>query len=169
MRTITTNLYLFSELSKDVQNKVINNMRESCYQANSEIDWLDAEDAITQVEEIANVNVSIQQSSQGFYVDHFRDKNEEYELTDEQQFEQFRKNFLDQYKESMWCDYIMLKVVEEWQFEHRRSYAGNVAWMIVSFCEKIEHCCLSYFDDDCVKGWIDAQDFEFTEDGKLYQ
>lgn len=170
MRTIETTLYEFGELNQEAKQTAVKLLRERCYCANAEWTWEDARATIKTVEETAGVRCDINESSQGFYVNHaFRRGEVRYDLSDKDEFEQFRKNFIDQYKESMWCDYIMLKVVEEWQFEHHRSYAGNVAWMIVSFCEKIEHGCLSYFDDDCVKDWIDAQDFEFTEDGKLYQ
>lgn len=170
MRTITTNLYQYSELNEQAKQYAIKSLRDRCYEANSRTDWLDANDTITQVEEIANVNVSIQQSSQGYYVEYaWRRNGDYYDKTDQEEFEDFRLDYINQFKENLWCDHMMLKLVKEWEYDERRSYAGNVAQVLVKFCEKIEHGCLSYFDDDAVDDWIECQDFEFTEDGKLYQ
>lgn len=168
MRTIEVNLYQFSELNEKARKFAIDSLRERSVEVNSDMDWSDANDCMEKVKEIANVRVSIQQSSQGFYADHYHCNYEEYELTDKEQFENFRKCYLDYYTEDMWCDTTMHKIVREWTFDERRSYASNVAWMLVDFCEQIWRSTLDYYDDVSVIEWIDAQCFEFTEEGKVY-
>lgn len=169
MRTITTTLYQYSELNEQAKKDAIRALRGRCAAANAEWTWEDANQTTKTVEEIGHVYCDIQQSSQGFYANHYHNKDEQYDLTDREEFEQFRKNYIEQYKEMLWCDDMMLKIVKEWEFDERRSYAGNVAWMMVKFCEKINDDCMCYFEDDNVEEWIEGQDFEFTEDGRLYQ
>ena len=168
MRTITTNLYQFSELSEAAKRAAVNNLRSEAAESAAEADWNDATSTIKFVEKVANIYADITSSSQGFYVRHCFSRTEEYELTDKEEFEAFRKRFFDEYTERMWCDKSMYDIVMRWQFDERRGYASNVAWMIVSFCEDIERLTLNYYDDDCVKEWICMNDFEFTEDGRAY-
>lgn len=168
MRTITTTLYQYSELNEQAKKDAIKALRGRCAEANAEWTWEDANQTTKTVEEIGHVWCDIQQSSQGFYANHYHNKDEQYDLTDREEFEQFRKNYIEQYKEMLWCDNMMLKIVKEWEFDERRSYAGNVAWMIVKFCEQIYDLTLDYYEDDCVEEWIGGQDMEFTEDGRLY-
>lgn len=169
MRTIETTLYQYSELNEQAKQYAIKALRQRCFEANAEWTWDDANATIKTVEETAGVRCDINESSQGFYVNNaFRRGDVHYDLSDKDEFEVFRKNYIEQYKEMLWCDQIMLKIVKEWEFDERRSYAGNVDWMIVKFCEKINDDCMCYFDDDAVEEWIEGQDFEFTEDGRLY-
>lgn len=169
MRTIETTLYQYSELNEQAKQTAVKLLRERCYCANADWTWEDASTTIKTVEETAGVRCDINESSQGFYVNHtFRRGEVHYDLSDKNEFEVFRKNYIEQYKEMLWCDQIMLKIVNEWEFDERRCYEQNVAWMIVKFCEKINDDCMCYFEDDAVEEWIEGQDFEFTEDGRLY-
>ena len=169
MRTITTDLYQYTELGDRAREYARERLRSRCYEANAEWTWEDANETIKVVEEVGHVYVDVQQSSQGFYANHYHNKREEYDLTDEEEFEQFRTKYIHEFKESLWCDHNMLKIVKEWRFDESRSYAGNVAWLIVRFCEQIYDETLCYFDDDNVEEWIYSQDFEFLNDGTLYQ
>lgn len=170
MRTIETTLYEFGELNQEAKQTAVKLLRERCYCANAEWTWEDARATIKTVEETACVRCDINESSQGFYVNHaFRRGEVRYDLPDKDEFEEFRKVYIKQFKEMLWCDQIMLDIVKNYQYCERRCYEQNVAWMIVKFCEKINDDCMCYFEDDNVEEWIRMQDFEFTEDGRLYQ
>lgn len=172
MRTITTTLYQYSELNQEAKQTAVKLLRERCYCANAEWTWEDASATINTVEETACVRCDINESSHGFYVNHAFRKGEVcsfyYDITDQQEFEVFRKRYVREFKEMLWCDQIMLDIVKNYQYCERRCYEQNVAWMIVKFCEKINDDCMCYFEDDNVEEWIRMQDFEFTEDGRLY-
>lgn len=173
MRTIETTLYEFGELNQEAKQTAVKLLRERCYCANAEWTWEDARATIKMVEETACVRCDINESSQGFYVNHAFRRGEVssfyYDMTDQQEFEVFRKKYVREFKEMLWCDQIMLDIVKNYQYCERRCYEQNVAWMIVKFCEKINDDCMYYFKDDNVEEWIRMQDFEFTEDGRLYQ
>lgn len=169
MRTIETTLYEFGELNQEAKQTAVKLLRERCYCANAEWTWEDACATIKTVEETAGVRCDINESSQGFYVNNaFRRGEVRYDLSDKDEFEEFRKVYIKQFKEMLWCDQIMLDIVKNYQYCERRCYEQNVAWMIVKFCEKINDDCMCYFEDDNVEEWIRMQDFEFTEDGRLY-
>lgn len=170
MRTIETTLYQYSELNEQAKEYAIKAMKGRCFEANAERDWDDANETIKTTEETFCVSCDIRESSQGFYVNHaFRRGEVRYDLSDKDEFEEFRKVYIKQFKEMLWCDQIMLDIVKNYPYCERRCYEQNVAWMIVKFCEKINDDCMCYFEDDAVEEWIEGQDFEFTEDGRLYQ
>ena len=169
MRTITTNLYQYTELNAIAKNNAIRLLRQRCFEANDECTWEDANETMKVVEESGNVYVDICDNSQGFYVNNHYKKFEENELTDEELFERFRDKYIRDYKEMLWCDHIMLNIVKEYKFDDSRSYSGNIGCMMVEFCKIIYNCTLDYFDDDNVEEWILGQDFEFLSDGRLYQ
>lgn len=169
MRTIETTVYEFDELTQDAKQKAIDLMREQCYCANCEWTWDDANETIKVLEETAGVRCNIQESSQGFYVQNaFRRGDVDYDLTDKQEFDKFRKRYIEQFKEDLWCDNIMLNIVQTYQYCDRMCYESNVGRMLVKFCEWINDDCLTYFKDENVEEWICGQDFEFTEDGRVY-
>ena len=170
MRTIETTLYEFGELNQEAKQTAVKLLRERCYCANAEWTWEDARATIKTVEETAGVRCDINESSHGFYVNHaFRRGEVHYDLSDKDEFEEFRKVYIKQFKEMLWCDRIMLDIVKSYPYCERRCYEQNVAWMMVDFCERINDDCMCYFEDDNVEEWILMQDFEFTEDGRLYQ
>lgn len=169
MRTIETTLYQYSELNEQAKQYAIKALRGMCYEANAEWTWNDANETIKTTEETFCVSCDIRESSQGFYVQSSWRRGEvHYDMSDKDEFEVFRKRFIEQLKEDLWCDRTMLDTVKSYVYEERRCYESNVAWMIVQFCEKINDTCLDYYDDDAVEEWIEGQDFEFTEDGRLY-
>ena len=171
MRTIITNLYQYSELNEQAKRYAINHLRERAVECASESDWMDANDTLKRVKEIAHVRVSIQQSSQGYYADWYTNTNtyEQYGLTDKDEFYKFKQDFENEFVPGMWCDYIMQAIVRSTEWDNVRiSYASNVAWMLVKFCEAMEDNTVLYYKDECVEEWICSQDFEFTEYGRLY-
>ena len=169
MRTIETTLYQFSELTETAQKEAIDRLRCASAEAAADADWEDASHIIDFTKNLAKVYADIDMNSQGWYVNHCFSRTEEYNLTDEEEFEKFRKEFKEQFKEEYWCDRTMLRIVEEWRFCDRCSYATNVAECIKSFCEDIYRVTLTYYDDECVKEWICMNDFEFRDNGRLYQ
>ena len=170
MRTIETTLYRYSELTDSAKQNAIKHLRERCVESASECDWMDANDTLKRVKEIAHVQVSIQQSSQGYYANWYTNTNEQYDLTDREEFAKFKQDFEDEFVSGTWCDNIMQSIISAAEWDNVRSgYASNVAWLLVKFCEMIENITLDYYDDDCVSEWIEGNNFEFTEDGRLYQ
>lgn len=169
MRTIETTLYEFGELNQEAKQTAVKLLRERCYCANAEWTWEDARATIKTVEETAGVRCDINESSQGFYVNHAFRRGESDFMSEKDEFEMFRHKYIREFKEMLWCDRIMLDIVKNYPYCERRCYEQNVAWMIVKFCEKINDDCMCYFEDDNVEEWILTQDFEFTEDGRLYQ
>lgn len=168
MRTIETTLYEFGELNQEAKQTAVKLLRERCYCANAEWTWEDASATIKTVEETACVRCDINESSQGFYVNNAFRRGESDYISEKDEFEMLRSKYIREFKEMLWCDQIMLDIVKNYQYCERRCYEQNVAWMIVKFCEKINDTCLDYYDDDAVEEWIEGQDFEFTEDGRLY-
>lgn len=171
MRTIEVNLYQYSELSKESKQYAIEHLREQCYISNAEWTWQDAQETIDKVKEIAHVWCDIDESSQGWYVNsaHQTDTDFYDNTEDNVKFSEFRKDYIEQFKEREWFDTQMLNIVRTYQFDQRRSYASNVAWMLVKFCRYVEDECLVYYHDDYVERWIEEQDFEFTSGGRVYQ
>ena len=169
MRTETYNIFTFEELSPAAKKTAIESLRQRCFCANSEWIWSDARETINAVEEIGHCRLSIQESSQGYYIDHAHNLHEEYELSDEEKFEKFRKDFIEQFKERIWCDNVMLKVIQEYKFQSYRSYVNNVGCAIINFCKVIDDNCLVYFKDENVQEWILQQEIEFFENGKEYR
>ena len=90
------------------------------------------------------------------------------EKTRNEEFEQFRADYLEQFKENLWCDSTMKEIVENWEVNENESYASNIADIIIAFCRIIDDETLSYYEDDNVVEWIETQDFDFTEDGRVY-
>ena len=170
MRTIEINLYQYDELNKEAKQYAIEHLREQCYISNAEWTWEDANQTIDKVKEVAGIWCDIDESSQGWYVNSAHETNTDFydDRDDEVKFAEFLQRYRDQYKEMLWCDNSMLNIVQTYQYDERRSYASNVAWMIVKFCRIISDECLLYFHDDNVEEWILVQEFEFTEDGRLY-
>ena len=168
MRTIETTLYEFGELNQEAKQTAVKLLRERCYCANAECNWEDARATIKTVEETAGVRCDINESSQGFYVNNAFRRGESDFMSENDEFEMFRHKYIREFKEMLWCDQIMLDIVKNYVYEERRCYESNVAWMIVKFCEQIYDLTLDYYEDDNVEEWIRMQDFEFTEDGRLY-
>lgn len=168
MKQITINLYHFSELSEESKQNAVKSLRQQCYEANAEWTWEDASGTTDFVEEVADVWCDIQSGSHGFYCDHCHNKSEDYDLSYKEEFEQFRADYLEQFKESLWCDSTMKEIVENWEFNENESYASNIADIIIAFCRIIDDETLSYYEDDNVVEWIETQDFDFYEDGRVY-
>ena len=169
MRTITTNLYRYDELTDSAKQNAINHLRERCVECASEADWMDANDTLKRVKEIAHVRVSIQNSSQGYYTDWYTNTNEQYDLTDREEFAKFKQDFEDEFVSGTWSGNIMQSIINAAEWDDVRSgYVSNVAWLLVKFCEQIEYITLEYYKDECVEEWIEGQDFEFYENGRTY-
>lgn len=167
MRTIEITLYQYSELNEQAQQRAIEEMKQASFDAGSESDWNDANETIRRIKELAGVDLDIQFSSQGPYVKWGYDKTHETKLTDQQQFENLRKSV----KNSMtytWADDMMIDTFDEAKFDRRRRYIDNVGDVLLKFCTKVYWSTLGYLDEDSVREYIVNNQFEFTEDGRLY-
>lgn len=169
MRTITTTLYQYSELNEQAKKHAIDCLRQQAYGCMADSDWDDANKTIQQVQDIAQVKCEICSSSQGHYVRWCKDISEEYDMTDSEQFEDFKRRFLEEFETNTWSDDMMHSLMQDAEFDDKRSYAGNISWLIAAFCNDVELDTIAYLEDDCVEEWICGQYFEFTEDGRLYQ
>ena len=159
-------LYQFSELNEKAKKNALNQLREECYERNTEYDFANA--TVRQVLEIAHVECDIQSSSHGYYVRWYRDICEQYDYTDEEVFEQFLKDFEKKFRVGNWSDTIMQTAVFDTKFDESRSYEGNISWLLADYYGMIERDMTDYFDDECVERYIEDNDFEFTENGTLY-
>lgn len=127
MRTIETTLYEFEELSGQAQQVAINNLRQRAFADAADNDWADANQTIKQVKQIAHVQADIEYSSQGYYARWYKNTNEQYDLTDAEEFEQFKQDFAREFRNCTWSDDIMQDLIDNAEFDDKRSYAGNIS------------------------------------------
>lgn len=165
MKTIEIKVYEFDELSEQAKQKAINILRERARQACEQYCG-EASESIRKLEEIAHVKTDIRYSSQGFYTRWCEDTNPDYELTDEQAFDKFKKDFEEQFKGDIWSDDLLCDVVTNHEFNGRISYKSNICAILIKYCEKVELGTLCYYEDDYVKEWIEDNEFMFFEDGR---
>ena len=168
MRTIETTVYQFNELSDKAKKKALELLRQDCYCYYANTDWHDAQETMKQVEEIAHVKCDIEESSQGFYVRWYQNTNEQYDLSDRQEFDKFKEDFERDFVSGTWSDEIICDIMKKAEFDEQRSYAGNVSWLLVDFCSEINSQTLGYFEDQQVEEYIEWNDIEFLEDGRVY-
>lgn len=168
MRTIELKVYEFDELSEQAQQKAINILRERCAREACDADWEDAQGSIRQLEDIAHVKTDIEYSSHGFYARWYKNTDPNYDITDEQEFDEFKNNFEEQFKGDMWCDDMLYDEVTGAEFYNDCTYEYAISNIILKFCEKVEEGTLGYYDDDHVIEWIIGNDIMFFEDGRLY-
>lgn len=165
MKTIEIKVYEFDELSEHAKQKAINILRERCAREACDADWADASESIRKLEKIAHVKTDIQYSSQGFYTRWYNNTNPDYELTDEQAFDKFKKDFEEQFNGDMWCDDMLYDAVHDAAFCDK-SYEYNIANILLKFCKDVEQSTLVYYDDGYVIEWILYNYFMFFEDGR---
>lgn len=168
MKEIKFNVYEFSELSTDAQKKAIENMRDKCYQDNSEWVWEDARETLDRLKEIANVHFGIEESSQGFYCRWCHEKD--YFTDNRERFEQFKKEFDEQFSERVWCDVDLANIVRNCDYDEKRSYGYNIGYIAVAFCEEMNNEALNFYEDEeAIEEYIEEQDeLFFHEDGTPY-
>lgn len=165
MKTIEIKVYEFGELSEQAQQKAIDILRERAARQACDQDWNEASESVRKLEEIAHVKTDIQYSSQGFYTRWYKNTNPDYELTDEQAFDKFKKDFEEQFKGDMWCDDMLYDAVHDAGFCDK-SYEYNIANILLKFCKDVEQSTLGYYDDDYVIEWILGNDIMYFEDGR---
>lgn len=165
MRTIEIKVYEFDELSEQAQQKAIDILRERAARQACDADWEDAQGSIRQLEDIAHVKTDIEYSSHGFYARWYKNTAPNYDITDEQEFDEFKKNFEEQFKGDMWCDDMLYNVLHDAEFCDK-SYEYNIAKILLKFCEDVERTTLGYYDDGYVIEWIHGNDIMFYEDGR---
>lgn len=135
MRTIEIKVYEFDELSEQAKQKAINILRERCVQQACNQDWEDARDSIRKFEEIAHVMTDIEYSSQGFYCRWCRNTRPDYDLTDFQEFKQFKKDFFEQFENVSWSDDTLFDVVHNYFYEDDRSYEYNISNILLKILQ----------------------------------
>lgn len=169
MRTIETTLYEFGELNQEAKQTAVKLLREQAAECGSDADWEDANESIKAIEKMAGIKCDIQFSSQGHYCRHYRLAYESYP-SDEEEREMWDglMDNLRKYEGGVWSDDMLRDILLEYEYDEHRGYAGSVAWAIVEFCDKVYLNTCDYYDDDYVSEWIEGNNFEFREDGRLY-
>lgn len=165
MRTITINVYEFGELSEQAQQKAIDILRERAARQACDQDWNEARESLRKLEEIAHVKTDIEYSSQGFYARWYTNTEPNYDITDEQEFDKFKKDFEEQFAGDMWCDDMLYVAVHIAEF-CGKSYEYNIANILLKFCKEVEQSTLGYYDDAYVIEWLLGNDIMFFEDGR---
>ena len=160
MREINFKVYTFDELSEEAKEEAIRNLKDRAYEVWCECDWDDANGTIDEVQKMAGIKCSIDSSSQGHYTRWYKETSEDYESTDEEKFDAFKEK-VKAWSAGMWCDFVLQNQIAEAEFDERRSYAGNVAWLLVHFCDWVEQNCIGYLEDDYVELYIELNDIEF--------
>lgn len=166
MKTIEIKVYEFGELSEQAQQKAIDILRERAARQARDQDWGEASESIRKLEEIAHVKTDIEYSSHGFYTRWYKNTDPNYDITDEQEFDEFRKNFEEQFKGDMWYDYMLREAVRCAEFYNDYTYEYTISNIILKFCNKVEEGTLGFYDDDYVVEWILGNDIMFFEDGR---
>jgi hypothetical protein len=165
MRTIETTLYEFGELNQDAKQTAIDNLREPCVQSLCSSDMDDAMESQKLLEAIAHVKADIEYSSHGYHCRWYKNTDPQYDKTDKDLFDQFKKDFEEQFRGLTWAHDLLYEIVQDYSFNDGYSYENNIASILVEFANKVERCWLCYYDDDYVIEWIYANEFMFYECG----
>lgn len=167
MRELTIRLYTFNELDEKARKKAIDSTREQYQEQANRWDWEDANESIKDFNKIAGTRQDIAFSSQGHSVrtvyDDTSDKSDE---ENEQMWERLKQKMKTEWKESIWSDYLIRETFEKTEYDKRRSYASNVAWMIASFADKVYSDIAEHLnDEESQANYLEDNNFEFLEDG----
>ena len=169
MRTITTNLYEFKELSKEAQDVAIELVTPYAYKTGHDCEWEEANQVIKDFEKLSRVHADIEWSSHGYYCNHITDYVGD--LTDEEDVEYWGmlkdKIFAWSADGGYWEDELRKQFLK-FVLDTNKSYQRNVANFLVEFCESVDEYCLCYYDRDNAKSYIRSNDLEFYEDGTAY-
>ena len=167
MRKVEFTVYEFEELSDKAKEAAINNLREDVYIQSCEFDNFEIQETFSKIQEITGVRADIRCSSQGPYVWSANEIVENYDLTEEELFNNMLakvKEWETEYPFEDWAKDIF----ENATFDDRRSYALNVGWLMVQVYKKIDDAQLYYYEDGYVKEYLIDNNFLFFEDGSKY-
>ena len=169
MRPIQFTVYQFQELNDEHQQKAIQNLKNDVYVQSCEEDYWEIQETFSKIQEITGVYADIRSSSQGPYVWSAHEIEENYDLSDKYLFEQMQQRMQQIDCNTAWAFADWAKeIFTEADFDERRSYAMNVAWLLCSLFKRIDNAQLMYLEDDYVREYIIDNGFEFHADGTQY-
>ena len=168
MREVTIKIYEFNELSEKAKINALNNVRSFCYACNSKSDWESVSDAINVIEELAEVSFDIQSSSQGCYVNYYRDFKSYNDMEECERYHQFKNDVKERsFDDCKW--YGELKdLILKTDIEPGQDFVTCLGHILEKFCDSVNNSTIAYFEDDCTEDFIKANDYEFLEDGTLF-
>ncbi len=163
-------IYQIDELKEEARKNAINALRNKVYENESELDWMDARDTQSRIENLSGVRVDVQQNSHGYY---YKILGEKYlDLTPEENRQKW-EDFVKAVKEdniTTWADDLYLHFLENTEFDDDdETFAEHVAETLCWFAQDIENHCLGYLNDDYVREYIIENDLYFTENGNPYE
>lgn len=171
MKEIKIEVYSFDELSYEVQNKVLNDLRPKVRQRQVEANWSDVSETIDKLEKIAGVTVDLQSSSQGHYYRSYRGESAYYPHSDEVKDKDMWKMFMwDVFtmEQATWSDELAFDSLKDYVFDDRNSFESNFAQSLVEYCNKVERDYGDDPDDMEVAEFIEINDYQFLSDGRVY-
>lgn len=162
-------VYQIDELKEEARKNAINALRNKVCEYASEIDWIDARDTQSRIENLSGVRVDVQQNSHGYY---YKILGEKYlDLTPEENRQKW-EDFVKAVKEdniTTWADDLYLDVLENTEFSEDKTFAEHVAETLCWFAQDIENHCLDYLNDDYIREYAVENELYFTENGNPYE
>ena len=164
MKTIEIKVYKFDELDKQTKEKVIDNYRYINVETTTWYDWIK--------EDFNRLGLEIQEFDLGrrnyikIYIDNFKDTSESIlqEFGDSVGVKRTAKNYLDQYNKILSNfkeDEDIEREVEILDEQYEKEYSEDILSYLRSNYEWET-------SDEAVIGYIEANDYDFTTNGKIY-
>ena len=164
MKTIEIKVYKFEELDKPTKEKVIENYKYINVEDTFWYDWIK--------EDFKRLGLEIQEIDLGrrnyikIYIDNFKDTSESIlqEFGDSVGVKQTAKNYLDEYEKiqaNFKEDEDVEREVELLDIEYEKEYSEDI----------LSYLRLNYeweITDEAIINTIEANDYDFTTDGKIY-
>lgn len=167
MKTITLGIYSFDELSEEAKKYAIANIRTRAFNSYSDHDWEDEYEARKRFLNLAQVRLSIQQSSQGFYCQWNEETNPDYSKSEEQCLHDLKYK-MEESQDENWVDMLYHEKCLTYVPNQQKSYPSYVADIVINVCEEIYRKTIDYFEEDYTIDYIKELDLEFLENGKEY-
>ncbi|MBO4550178.1 MAG: hypothetical protein J5733_05550 [Bacteroidaceae bacterium] len=163
-------MYSFDELSYEVQNKVLNDLRPKVIEQRIEDDWDNISKTIDKLEDIAGIKVDLESSSQGHYYRSYRGECAYYPYSEEvKDIDKWKMFMYDVYsmKLDVWSDDLVFDIFIGYTYDDKTSFASNFAQCLVYFCNKIERDYCDDPDDMEVGEFIERNGYQFLSDGRV--
>lgn len=187
MKTIEIKLYKFSELSEEAKQNAIEDTRNSYYEDNDFANWAIDDCALLEPTEKElqklfgeKYDFPLIKNNRKIYFDTDRNRHIDIsnamEIQNSTQFLQWlglNKRLIDK------CDYTILEDSIEFSNQSHLEFTAIEEEKLSVAVDKFEEHCqdvlrriendIDYrFSDECIKEDIEANDYDFTEDGSIY-
>lgn len=166
----TINVYNFSELSETAKKIALSECIPDYENEMREMDNDDVSKTFAKYENLFDVKVDVQESSQGVYWKNYIDKTNADGDNDLKLWEEMRE-LVKQTEMDLWSDDIFVETFLGFVFDNSKSYGYNVANLFVRFVEKANRETESGFSEitaNEIAEYIENNDFRFFENGKRF-